>query len=109
MHRWKGLENSFPMVYYTPNMYNILVTKLKRKIHSCLATADHAGQKKHIRFRLTFFGHSFLLVLKQRNLIAIPNGRIFNTKNVIKVSLSQKNKLTERERMSRLVGLCIFV
>jgi hypothetical protein len=32
IYRWKGLENTFPMVYYTSQKFNIVVAKWKRKI-----------------------------------------------------------------------------
>ena len=34
IYRWKGIENTFPMVYYTSQNVNIVVTKRERKICS---------------------------------------------------------------------------
>ena len=46
IYRWKGLENTFPTVYYTPQNLKKTVEKRQRKIHSCLVTVDQGGQKK---------------------------------------------------------------
>jgi hypothetical protein len=32
IYRWKGLENTFPMVYYTSQKINIVVAKEKNKL-----------------------------------------------------------------------------
>jgi hypothetical protein len=60
--RWKGLENTFPTVYYMPPPKNkIVVAKQKRKICSRLVTADEGGQKNRngktitVLFRNVFY------------------------------------------------------
>jgi hypothetical protein len=45
IYHWKGLENTFPTVYYMPQNFKIAVVKQNRKICNCLVTADQGGQK----------------------------------------------------------------
>ena len=45
IYSWKGLEHTFPMVYYTPKFSKKLVAKLARKICNHLVTARQGRQK----------------------------------------------------------------
>ena len=56
MHLWKGLANTFPTVYYTPQIFNITITKQKRKFCSCLTTSSRGGQKFPTSVWMVHFG-----------------------------------------------------
>jgi hypothetical protein len=40
VYRWKGLENTFLIVYYTPPTFKFAFAKLRRKNHSHFAIVD---------------------------------------------------------------------
>jgi hypothetical protein len=45
IYRWKGLENTFPTVYYMPkNVLNLHLKTQKTKICSCLVIVNQGGQ-----------------------------------------------------------------
>jgi hypothetical protein len=56
MYRWKGLENTFPTVYYTPENFLKLHLKNKKKNCSRLVIANQGGQNNRSgNFSNTFY------------------------------------------------------
>lgn len=64
IYRWKGLQNNFPRVYYSPGIFfGISAGKSRKQICNHLATAEHAGQKSHDwKTSAVLFSQRFLLV-----------------------------------------------
>jgi hypothetical protein len=75
IYRWKGLDYTFPTVYYTPTN-EITFEKEKRKICSHLVVVNQGGQNNRN-------GNLLTLIMKELNFI-VEQGRVVTTSNLIK-------------------------
>jgi hypothetical protein len=64
IHRWKGLENTFPTVYYMPKDLSIICHKTKNK-NLYVFNDCRSGWSKELQWENDYisFSHSFQLVL----------------------------------------------
>ena len=76
VYRWRGLENTFPTVYYPLCFFLITVSKENEKILYYIVIVDHGGQKnRNGKSSSTNY---------QRMDFSVEQGRVVTTLNIIK-------------------------